>query len=428
MADAAQFKKVANIIRMDSKRRFIVVSAPGKRFKEDKKITDLLIIAEEMIRNGIDASPVLGIIEERFTGIVTELGLDIDIHKEIKIIRDELPKQNPDYAASRGEYLNGLIMASYLKANYVDPYKHVFFNEAGRLDEKKTYPSMKKALSGKGIYVISGFYGQANDGNVNTFSRGGSDITGSIVARSTESKIYENWTDVSGLLMADPRIVQDPRHMPEVTYLELRELSYMGANVLHEEAIFPVRDMDIPIHIRNTDEPAHPGTRIVGTRKAGNKPIVGVAGHRGFEVFYMNKTYINNEVGFGRRVLSIFESYGINFEHLPSGIDSLSVVVNSKDVEPYREKISEEIVNYLKVDELKIMQGLSLIAVVGVGMAHHIGIAAKLFTSLAEDNINVMLIDQGASELSIIIGVDQKDFQKALNSLYRAITQYDDQS
>lgn len=421
VADADQIRKLEAIVRSDPQRRFVVVSAPGKRSAGDKKVTDLLYLLHETAQNGIDISGILSVIKNRYQQIIDGLELKFDLEGEFEGIAAELTRQPRDFAASRGEYLNGKIVASYLNFEFVDPSQVIFFDEEGRLDDERTYRVLGERLAGAGKFVIPGFYGLSFEGNIKTFSRGGSDISGAVVARATMSSLYENWTDVSGLLMCDPRVVKDPRPMPEVTYVELRELSYMGAQVLHDEAIFPVHEYGIPINIRNTEDPSHPGTMIVSRRNSQSQPIVGVAGKKDFEAIYMNKAMMNREIGFGRKLLEIVESFGINFEHMPSGIDSLSLIVSTKDLAPHRKSLLSEIRKILKVDVLKTFPELSLIAIVGTGMAYHCGIAAKIFQALAAEGINIRLIDQGASELTIIVGVENTDFEKAMRSIYASV-------
>lgn len=420
VASASQIEKVAEIIESHPGRRYIVVSAPGKRHADDQKVTDLLYLAQSTAKAGLLIDQVMERIESRFQDIIDDLGVNVDLKEDYDEIRAQLASQSEAYAASRGEYLNGKIIAAKLGATFVDPYDHIFLTRQQQLEEDKSYDALGQALEGKGRFVVPGFYGQGPNGEVLTFSRGGSDITGAIVARSIHAEVYENWTDVCGLLMADPRVVDDPRNIEEVSYTELRELSYMGAQVLHDEAIFPVRTMGIPVQIRNTNQPDHPGTRIVARVKHRVVPIVGLAGKEDFEIVYVSKTLMNKEVGFGRRLLEIFENRNISFEHLPSGIDSVSVVVSSQAMEGHRESIIEEIREQLRADEVKSFLGISLIAVVGAGMAYHPGIAATVCTALSDEGVNIRLIDQGASELNIIIAVENKDFRKAIRSIYGA--------
>jgi aspartate kinase len=422
VANADQIKKIAKIIDADPQRKYIVVSAPGKRNPDDKKITDLLYLAHETAKNGIEPKEVLRLIRDRYDEIISGLGIELDLTSTFQQIAKVIGEESTDFAASRGEYLNGLVIAKYLNATFIDPFDHILIEADGQLNEEITYPSLSSALKGEGRYLIPGFYGRDTKGKVKTFSRGGSDISGAIVARAVQADIYENWTDVSGLLMADPRVVESPLAIPEVSYTELRELSYMGAQVLHDEAIFPAKALGIPVHIRNTNEPSHPGTKIVAQAKHRPFPVVGIAGKKGFEIIYLQKTLMNKEVGFGRRLLGLFEARNINFEHLPSGIDSLSVVIKSEELDQHRKGILEDIQSQLKVDEVKVFPNISLLAVVGTGMAYHPGVAATIFQSLADANINIRLIDQGASELNIIIGVQDDDFNLAINALYKAIS------
>ena len=420
VADARQIEKVKNIIQADSARRYIVVSAPGKRSPEDQKITDLLFLAWETAKNNLDPSSVITIIADRYQEIIKELGLSLNLNSELDEISQRLKEESPDYAASRGEYLNGILIAHYLGATFIDPASTIFIEHDGSLNEEKTYSALSQALSGDEIFLIPGFFGSDPKGRIKTFSRGGSDISGAIVARAIKADIYENWTDVNGLLMADPRIVDNPEPISEVSYNELRELSYMGANVLHDEAIFPVKKLNIPVHIKNTNSPEQPGTRIVAQAQHRVTPIIGLAGKKGFDAIFIQKTLMNKEIGFGRKLLEIFESNQLNFEHMPSGIDSISVIINQEELEPKKKQVLEEIRQNLKVDDLTTYEGIALIAVVGAGMAYHPGMAATVFSSLADEGINIRLIDQGASELNIIIGVEEADFDNAIKSIYRA--------
>jgi aspartate kinase len=421
VATSDQIRKIAAIVDANPDRKYIVVSAPGKRSPEDQKITDLFYLAAETSNKGIDATPIIDIIKQRFNDIIKGLDLDLSIENEINEISIQLKGANKDYAASRGEYLNAKIIASYLKAKFVDPTKNIFFSKDGTLIADKTYLSLKETMSENSRYVIPGFYGISDStAEVVTFSRGGSDITGAIVARAVEADLYENWTDVDGLLMTDPRIVDNPLPIPEVSYKELRELSYMGAQVLHDEAIFPVRELGIPVHIKNTNSPDSKGTRIVDQAEHRAVPIVGIAGKEDFEAFYVHKALMNKELGFGRKLLEIFETHGVSFEHFPSGIDTVSVVVSTQEVENKRELILEDIKNQLKVDGVDSIRNLALIAVVGSGMAHHPGVAATLFSSMAAEGINIRLIDQGVSEITIIIGVEMKDFKASVRAIYQA--------
>ena len=421
VATSDQIRKIASIVEANAERKFIIVSAPGKRSSEDQKVTDLFYLAAETSKKGIDATPILDIIKQRFDDIIKGLDLDLSIEDEVNEISAQLKGANKDYAASRGEYLNAKIIASFLNAEFVDPLENIFFSKDGTLMVEKTYASLKESMKSESRYVIPGFYGVSDSTEeVVTFSRGGSDITGAIIARSVEANLYENWTDVDGLLMTDPRIVDNPLPIPEVSYKELRELSYMGAQVLHDEAIFPVRELGIPVHIKNTNSPDSQGTRIVDHAEHRAIPIVGIAGKEDFEAFFIHKALMNKELGFGRKLLEIFESHGVSFEHFPSGIDTVSVVVSTAEVDNKRELILEDIKNHLKVDRVDSIRNLALIAVVGSGMAHHPGVAATLFSSMAAEGINIRLIDQGVSEITIIIGVEMKDFKTSVRAIYQA--------
>ena len=420
LADAEQIRKVESIIRSDPRRRYIVPSAPGKRNKEDTKVTDLLYLCYELAKQGLDISQPFSVIRDRYLGIFEALRVDLDMTALI----DELHKQivdgaQQDFVASRGEHLCGRIMASLLGATFVDPAEGIFFSKEGGVDGK-SYDKMGKLLQGESTFVIPGFYGTGPDGNVNTFSRGGSDITGAIVARAVEADVYENWTDVHGLMMADPHIVPEAKPMQEVTYRELRELAYMGATVLHDESMFPVRELKIPINIRNTNEPDYPGTMIVSTRDPSQSTIIGIAGRPNFSMIYIEKALMNNERGFGRKVLDILESHNISYEHSPTGIDSMSVIVRDEELEDEGERVCQDIRRILQPDRVDLIGELALIATVGQGMAFQVGIAARLFSALADANVNVRVIDQGSSEINIIVGVDKKDYEKSVRAIYQA--------
>lgn len=425
VATAAQLLKVKAIIDADPRRRFIVPSAPGKAHAKDTKVTDLLYLAHQLVRNGQSLAQVWSQIEERYLGIVRELGLKLDLKPELDQVRARIesqPNAPADYAASRGEAIHGRIVADLLGAQYVDAAEVVLFDRAGRLDPK-SYEALKHRCAGPGRWVIPGFYGSSPDGAVRTFSRGGSDVSGAVVARGMEADLYENWTDVSGFLMTDPRIVPEARPITEITYRELRELSYMGANVLHEEAVFPVRERGIPINIRNTNRPDDAGTMIVAERDPGRQVVVGIAGTKGFTVVHIEKALMNTEVGFGRRVLDVFARLGISYEHTPTGIDTMSVVVADKqlvdtDGHSKLDQVLEELQATLKPDSLKASPGMALIATVGQGMNHAIGTAARLFGALAKARVNVRMIDQGSSEQNLIVGVEEADLAAAIKTLY----------
>lgn len=426
LADAVQFKKVHDIVKDNEERRYVVVSAPGKRFKDDNKITDLLYLTHAHLKFSVPYAPVLKLIEDRFNEIKDELNLDIDLHSEFETIRNMLDnKCDEDYIVSRGEYLSAKLMASYLRCDFIDSKDVIFFKYDGTVDKKKTNEKLGSALSKSSKAIIPGFYGSYPDGSIKTFSRGGSDITGSIVASVAKADMYENWTDVSGFLMADPRIVKNPLPINKITYQELRELSYMGASVLHDEAVFPVRQAGIPINIRNTNEPDNPGTVIVGDDQVdedydNGHVITGIAGRKNFTFFYIHKEHMANEVGVVRKALEIFEERNISIDHIPSGIDSFSIVVPTECVEKTTHEIVEELKDKLGTDSVKTYKNLSLISTVGIRMAFRPGISAKLFNALGENNINIRMIDQGSSEINIIVGVDDKDFENAIRAIYNA--------
>lgn len=421
LADAEQFKKVADIIHEDPARRYVVPSAPGKRFKEDTKVTDMLYACFEKAMKGDDFEADFDKIIERYESIIADLGLDLDMTKEYDRIKSAFAhRPGRDYAASRGEYLNGIILAKYLGFDFIDAASVIFFQENGSYDSEHTNVMLSSILRNHEYAVIPGFYGSMPNGTIKTFSRGGSDITGSIVARAVNADLYENWTDVSGFLMADPRIIDNPKPIETITYRELRELSYMGATVLHEDAIFPVRFAGIPINIKNTNIPSDPGTMIVSTTSdyASGDVITGVAGKKGLSVINIEKDMMNAEIGFGRKVLSVLEENNVPFEHLPSGIDTMSVVVNTSYIDNNRDKLVREICLKTTPDAVSIEDGLALIAIVGRGMIRSKGTAARVFNSLTAANINVRIVDQGSSELNIIIGVDENDYENALRAIY----------
>ena len=424
LADASQIRKVAQIIKSNPERKFVVASAPGKRFSDDIKVTDLLYSCYSEFAKGDEYSGTLAKIKERYASIISELGITFDIGAEIERIEHELRKYPPaDYLASRGEYLNSKIIAEFLGWTFVDAAEVIFFNENGLFDGEKTFMTMSAKLRDVACAVIPGFYGSMPDGRIKTFSRGGSDVTGSIVARSVNADVYENWTDVSGMLSADPRIVDNPKPIEFITYTELRELSYMGASVLHEDAVFPVRKAGIPINIRNTNRPDEAGTLIASSLPQGAKrnPVTGIAGRKGFISIRVEKSQMNGETGFGARLLYIFSRNGIPFEHCPTGIDTISVIVNGALFDPKRDTVIREIKNELSPDFIMIEKNLAVIAVVGAGMVSTRGSAAKVFSALADAGVNVRMIDQGSDELNIIIGVDDSDYETAVKALYSAM-------
>ena len=420
LASADQFKKVGNIIRSDESRRFVVPSAPGKRFKEDTKVTDMLYKCYAEAEAGKAFDKQLKAIEDRYNEIIKGLGLKLSLKENFETIRKNFEaKAGEDYAASRGEYLNGIVMANYLGYEFVDAATVVCFDKNGEFDAEKTNKTMAARLKGVEKAVIPGFYGAMPNGTVKTFSRGGSDVTGSIVARAIKADIYENRTDVSGFMVADPRIVENPKSIDIITYRELRELSYMGASVLHESAIFPVRKEGIPINIRNTNAPEDKGTMIVETTC--NRPdciITGVAGKKGFVSISIDKDMMNSEIGFGRKVLQVFEDNGISFEHMPSGIDTMTVFVHQDEFVEKEQKVLAELHRAVSPDSIDLESDLALIAVVGRGMKNNSGIAANIFSALAKAKINIKMIDQGSSELNIIIGVRNRYFEDAIKTIY----------
>lgn len=425
VADAEQIRRVQAIIEVDPDRRFIVVSAPGKRHDDDKKITDLLYLCHAHAQQGIAFDEVFDIIAQRYREIAADLGLG-DVAGSLDEAFNEIKQQiaagaSADYAASRGEFLNGIIMASVLGFDLIHPDDNaIHFDTHGRFDADKTQTAMSAALGRSERAVIPGFYGAMPDGQVKTFSRGGSDVTGAIVARAAGADVYENWTDVSGLLMSDPRIVDKPNAIEVVTYRELRELAYMGATVLHDEAIFPVREAGIPVNIRNTNAPQDAGTLIVSEAEpiSLQGTITGIAGRRDFTVIAVEKAMMNAEVGFGRRLLTVLEANGISYEHTPSGIDTMSVIVSDQQLADKLDTVVDQIKMECQPDNLSVYPHMALIATVGRGMAHTPGMAAKLFTALADANVNVRMIDQGSSEINIIVGVENSDFETAVRAIY----------
>lgn len=420
LASAEQFKKVGSIIRKEEARRYVVPSAPGKRFSADTKVTDLLYKCYDLAEADEDFEAVLTEIRARYDDIINGLELDLSLDEEFDKIRANFrAKAGSDYAASRGEYLNGIVMAKYLDYTFLDAADYITFKPDGHFDDVKTQEKLSARLEQVERAVIPGFYGAYEDGRVKTFSRGGSDVTGSIVAKACKADIYENWTDVSGFLLTDPRIVKNPEVIETITYQELRELAYMGASVLHEDAIFPVRKAGIPINIRNTNAPDDKGTMIVAnTCYKPRYAITGIAGRKGFTSITIEKDMMNSEIGFGRRVLSAFEKAGIPFEHMPSGIDTMTVYVNQHEFEEHEQLVLSEIRRLCEPDMIELETDLALVAVVGRGMKKNKGIAARVFAALAHSGINIKMIDQGSSEMNIIIGVDSKDFEAAVQAIY----------
>ncbi len=422
MADGMNMRRVAEIIQSDSARRYVVVSAPGKRFGGDVKITDLLYETAETVRSTGSTGTAFEKVKDRFRGIVKELGLSFDVESLLLGTEAEILRENSaDFAASRGEYLSARVMAELLQVPFIDARTVVKFDSEGKLDGERTFPLLREALKGKPRAVVSGFYGEDVNGKVKTFSRGGSDISGAIVARAAGADLYENWTDVSGFLACDPRIVNNPSRIDQLSYKELRELSYMGANVLHSESIFPVREADIPIRIKNTFRPEDEGTDIVPTAKYrfNGKTVTGVAGKKNFTVIFIEKSLMNAEIGFTHKVLSVLLKHGISFEHMPSGIDTMSFVIDSEELKNgVSEQICEEIQAAVSPDNLHVHNDIALIAVVGHGMSRNVGTSARLFGAIARAGVNVRMIDQGSSELNIIVGVDNENYERTLKAVY----------
>lgn len=422
LADSSQFIKVKDIVKSDKSRRYVIPSAPGKRFGKDHKITDLLYMCYQLSSHGLNFDEVFKIIQDRFLQIVKELNLELDMDGELNQIKENIKSgYSRDYTASRGEYLNGLILAKYLEFQFIDAAEIIVFDEKGQYDPVLTEEKVNRRLKEVEYGVIPGFYGSDEKAEIITFSRGGSDVTGAIIANGVRAQVYENWTDVSGFLMADPNIVLDAKPMEVVTYKELRELSYMGAPVLHEEAIFPVRKYGIPINIKNTNSPQDKGTMIVAESKhESQSPITGISGKKDFTVINIEKTLMTGERDFFRKLISVFETNDIPVEHMPSSIDTISVVVNSSHINPKLKKVLEEIRIYVKPDNITIHPNMALVAVVGRGMIKTKGVSAKIFTALAKAGVNIRMITQGSSELNIIVGIENEDFDKAVMAIYKA--------
>ena len=422
LADAAQFRKVAAIIQAEPERRYIVASAPGKRYAEDIKVTDMLYSCFDLAANKQNIDEAFAQIEARYNGIIADLGLDFSLDREFKKIRMAIEHHaGKDYVASRGEYLNSMILAKFLGFQFIDAESGIFFNDDGTFDDKHTYKALSALLSEVEYAVVPVFYGSMPNGTIKTFSRGGSDITGAIVARAADASIYENWTDVSGMLMADPRVIDNPKVISEITYRELRELAYMGATVMHEEAIFPVREVCIPINIRNTNAPEDPGTMIVpnSDKMPMDTIITGIPGRKGFSSITIEKDRMNTEVGFGRKVLSVLEDFGISFEHVPTGIDTMSVVVATAAIADNKDALIGRIFRDANADSVTIEDGMALMAVVGRGMVRAKGTAGRVFTAIADQDINIRMIDQGSGENNIIVGVSEADYTAALRAIYQ---------
>ncbi len=420
MASAITVNQVYDIIESDKDRRFIIVSAPGKRDNNDIKVTDMLYKAFDEAQETGRCDVAFGKIRERFRALAEDLGLKFDLDDLLDSIEKQInTSTTPDYAASRGEYLSAKMFALKTGYTFIDAQDLIKFDSRGILDAEITNDNVKRVLENVDRAVIPGFYGIGADGEIKTFSRGGSDVTGAIIARGVGADLYENWTDVNGFMTADPRIVENPKIINQLTYKELRELSYMGANVLHPESIFPVRQAGIPINIKNTFNPSHKGTMIVEDYVPDNSVITGIAGKKDFAVLLLEKSMMNNEIGFARKVLSVLEHYGISFEHVPSGIDTMSFVISENELDGKLDKVVDDIKKNLSVDNITVYKNMALIATVGHGMAKRTGTSATLFTALAEANVNVRMIDQGSSELNIIVGVDNDDYAKAIQAIYK---------
>lgn len=423
VADALQIGKIKNIIENDPDIHYVVVSAPGKRFSDDSKVTDLLYLCKAHIEHNLPYQQIFQVICDRFMAVEVNLGVNVGLKEAFEEIRKNLEAgASADYIASRGEHLNAMLIAAYLGFDFVDSSRIVRFDGKGRFMEDLTNKEIAEELKHHERAVIPGFYGAKVDGTIKTFSRGGSDITGALVARAVGADVYENWTDVSGFLMADPRIVKDPKPISTVSYKELRELSYMGASVLHEDAIYPARIANIPINIRNTNEPENPGTMITSepAKLEEGQIIAGIAGSKDFTVITMYKALLSSERGFIRKMSGVLEDFDIPIEHIPSGVDTLSVVISNKQLGGKLEDILDEFERQLKPDHMEVSDDIALIATVGAGMSLRTGVSAKLFTALAEKKVNIRMIDQGSSEMNIIVGVENKDFEKAIRAIYGA--------
>ncbi len=423
LADAGQIRKVIKIIEADDARRLIVPSAPGKRYPEDTKVTDMLYAAYEAANTGGDLDGIMNKISARFAEIRDGLKISFNIEKHIYRIKEDLKNgASEEYAASRGEFLNGMLLASKLGCKFIDAADVIHFDRRGRYVEAETKNDIRQWMSGAKRAVLPVFYGSMPDGEIKTFSRGGSDVTGAIAASAINAKIYENWTDVDGIRMTDPRIVADAEKIDVITYKELRELSYMGASVLHEDAIFPVYQAAIPINVRNTNNPGEMGTMIVPETdvREGDSHVTGIAGKKGFTVLSIEKNGMNAELGFGRKVLACVEKYGLPFEHMPSSIDSLCVVLEDARAGENIGNIVDDIHRSCEPDSVEVIGHMALIATVGRGMISNVGTAAKIFVALAEEKINIRMIDQGSSEMNIIVGVETADFERAIRAIYHA--------
>jgi aspartate kinase len=423
VADAGQFRKIKDIVTSDSRRKVVVVSAPGKRTPTETKLTDLYYACHDLALKGLDFSGPYQLIEARFKEIIADLGIKLSLQAELDELKEQLMKTpnevSRDHLVSRGEYLCARIMAQFLDAEFVDAFDLIDLDPHMRVNAEG-YKKIASRLHGNGLYVVPGFYGKSHQGKLKTFSRGGSDITGAILANALDAAMYENWTDVSGLLMADPRLIENPKAMPFVSFREIRELAYMGANVFHDEAIAPCKQKEIPVNIRNTNRPQDPGTIIGPAPEIPPNIVTGIAGKKNFAMIYLEKNMMNKEKGFGRKVLSILENYDVPYEHSPTGIDSMSIIVEQDALQDVEALVMEDFQKQLEPDSITLTKNLALIATVGHGMAQQVGVAARLFTALANQNVNIWVIDQGSSEINIIVGVHEKDYVVAIKSIYQA--------
>ncbi len=424
VASAEQFQKVKNIVLADEKRKIVVVSALGKRFSGDNKITDLLYLLSAHIRYGVDYSSILKLIFDRYQEICTELNLHVDLVKEFDIIKQNIKSgASEEYIVSRGEYLCAKLMADFLGYKFVDSAEVVWFNYDGTLNEERTAESVKSKFSEYNKIVVPGFYGIYPTGEIKLFSRGGSDITGSLMSMAVNAEKYENWTDVSGILMVDPKIIKNPARISEITYDELRELSYMGASVLHEETIFPIKELNIPIHILNTNRPQDEGTVILKSSNKNDGIITGIAGKKNFKAFTIVKTMSVNKLNVIKDALNVFSKFNVTVEHIPTSIDSFSVIVDGKSVEKTVFDIIAELKAINGVVSVDIDNDLALVAVVGRNMVLKPGISGTLFSVFGKHNINIKTINQGAKEINIIVGVSNNDFENSIKALYSEIVE-----
>lgn len=422
VADAIQIGKLQKIIAEDEQRRFIVVSAPGKRFESDSKITDLLYACMMHKEHNLPYDNLFQVICDRFTALAVNLNVHIDLSKEFDTIKENIENgTTKDYLASRGEYLNAKIIANFLNMKFIDAADVIKFDEKGKFKEDETNIALRTELLKHDRAVLPGFYGAKPNGDIKTFSRGGSDITGALVARAVESEIYENWTDVSGFLMADPRIIENPKPIESISYKELRELAYMGASVLHEDAIYPAKVENIPINIRNTNKPEDKGTVIAENfEKSDDRVITGIAGRKNFTVIALYKNKLSSERGFLRKLTGILEDMDIPLEHMPSGIDTISVVIKNEAINGRTDELVEEIKRQLQPESVEVIDDMALIATVGMGMSSKPGVSARLFTAIAGAGVNIRMIDQGSSEINIIVGVENQNFEKTIKAIYEA--------